>query len=71
MDAMLKLQTCSNDDFARYGIMTLAYVKPTRAANNVFYAVHAADGTFHHQYCDHATACAAVRQHDLEPATVH
>jgi hypothetical protein len=71
MDTMLKLQAFSGNDFARYGIMTTAYVKPTRAANKVFYAVHAADGTFLHQYCDHATACAAVRQHDLEPATVH
>jgi hypothetical protein len=71
MDAMLKVPTGSRDDFARYGIMTLAYVKPTRVADIVFYAVHAADGTFLHQYCDHATACAAVRQHDLEPATVH
>ncbi len=71
MDEMFELQIFSGGDFASYGIRTLAYVKATRAANNVFYAVHAADGTFLHQYCDHATACAAVRQHDLEPATVH
>jgi hypothetical protein len=71
MDAMLKLQAFSGDDFAEFGMMTLAYVKPMRAEHTVFYAVHAADGTFLDQYCDHATACAAVRQQDLEPTTVH
>ena len=71
MDAMLKQQPFSRGDFAQYGMTRMAYVKPMRAASSVFYAVHAADGTFLQQYCDHDTACAALRQHDLEPATVH
>jgi hypothetical protein len=71
MESMLKLHTLTGRDFADYGLMRMAYVKPIRAAGSVFYAVHAANGTFLHQYADRDTAYAAVRQHDLEPATIH
>jgi hypothetical protein len=71
MDAMLKLQLRSRTDFAQYGIQQFVYVKPMRAESRIFYAVHAADGTFLRHYIDHETACAAVRQHDLEPSTLH
>jgi|HubBroStandDraft_4_1064222.scaffolds.fasta_scaffold3037743_1 hypothetical protein len=71
MEAMLTLKSLSSQDFARYGLATLAYLKPMPAAERIFYAVHAADGTFLSQYCDRATACAALRRHDLEAAPVH
>ena len=71
MESMLKLQTLSHHDFADYGLMRMAYVKPIRAAGAIFYAVHAANGAFLHQYADRETAYAAVRQHDLEPVTIH
>lgn len=70
MEAMLK-HSVSSDDFAQYGLTEFVYVRPMRAAGQVFYAVHAADGTFLQQYGDRETACAAVRQNNLEPATVH
>jgi hypothetical protein len=71
METMLKLQTLSAPEFARFGIAKTAYVKPILAAGRTLYAVHAADGTFLSQYCDRETACAALRQHDMMPANVH
>ena len=49
----------------------LAYVKRITADGRIAYSVHAADGTEIAVMADRATACAAVRQHDLEPLSVH
>ncbi len=71
MESMLKLHPVTGHDFANYGLATMAYIKPIRAGDNVFYAVHAANGTFLHQYADRETAYAALRQHELQPLTIH
>ncbi len=58
-------------DFRALGLAQLAYVKPVMADGRTAYSVHAADGTEIAVMADRAIACAAVRQHDLEPLSVH
>ena len=58
-------------DFRALGMAQLAYVKPITADGRIAYSVHAADGTEIAVMADRAVACATVRQHDLEPLSVH
>ena len=58
-------------DFRDLGLAQLAYVKAVTADGQIAYSVHAADGTEIAVMADRAVACAAVRQHDLEPLSVH
>jgi hypothetical protein len=58
-------------DFKALGLEQLAYVKPVAADGRTAFSVHAADGTEIAVMADRAIACAAVRQHDLEPLSVH
>ncbi len=58
-------------DFKALGLAQVAYVKPVMLDGRTAYSVHAADGTKIRVMADRATACAAVRQHDLEPLSVH
>ena len=58
-------------DFRALGLSQLAYVKPVTADGRIAYSVHAADGTEIAVMTDRAIANAAVRQHDLEPLSVH
>jgi hypothetical protein len=61
----------TNQDFRALGLAQLAYIKPVTSDGGPAYSVHAADGTEIMVMKDRATACAAVRQHDLEPLNVH
>lgn len=58
-------------DFRALGLEQLAYVKPVTVDGETAYAVHAADGTEIAVMADRTVACAAIRQHDLEPLSVH
>ncbi len=58
-------------DFRALGLAQVAYVKPVMVDGRTAFSVHAADGTEIRVMTDHATACAAIRQHDLEPLSVH
>ncbi len=58
-------------DFRALGLAQLAYLKPITLEGQTAYSVHAADGTEIAVMADRAVACAAVRQHDLEPLSVH
>ena len=60
-----------DQDFRALGLSQLAYVKAITADGQIAYSVHAADGTEIAVMADRAVACAAVRQHDLEPLSVH
>ena len=60
-----------DQDFRALGLAQLAYVKAIKADGRIAYSVHAADGTEIAVMADRAIACAAVRQHDLEPLSVH
>ena len=49
----------------------VAYIKPVLDNGQPAFSVHAADGTQLAIISDRETAFHAVRQHDLEPVSVH
>jgi hypothetical protein len=53
------------------GVQDLAYIKRVVIDGATGYAVHAADGTEIAVLPDRDVAFATVRQHDLEPLSVH
>lgn len=61
----------SAHELALFGIQDVAYIKRVLVNNAVAYAVHAADGTQIAVLPDRGVAFATVRQHDLEPLSVH
>ncbi len=61
----------SERDLATLGLQQLAYIKPVKVGDTAAYAVHAADGTEIAVMADRDIAMAAVRQHDLDPVSVH
>jgi hypothetical protein len=46
-------------------------IKPVTVNDHLAFAIHAADGTPMAVLDDRLIAAAAVRQHDLEPLSVH
>ena len=58
-------------ELALLGMQDLAYVKPVFVNGVTAFAVHAADGTQVAVLPDRDVALATVRQHDLEPLSVH
>ena len=58
-------------DFMLLGIEQMAYVKPVEVDGHTAFAVHAADGTEIAVLARRDLAFATVRQHDLEPVSVH
>ena len=58
-------------DLGAYGLETLAYVKPVTVDGQRFHSIHAADGTPLTVIAERDLAFATVRQHDLEPNSVH
>lgn len=63
--------TLSARDFAMLGLADVAYIKTVTVEGGIAYAVHAADGTGMAVIDDRDVAFATVRQHDLEPVSVH
>ncbi len=62
----------SDYDFAQYGVQHMAYVRPAEDEDgNAVWSIHAADGTPMGAAGERESALAAVRQYDMEPASVH
>ena len=72
-DSELKqeLRMISLDDLSIFAIEDIAYVKPMDVAGETLFAIHAADGTQLGVAYDRDIAFVAVRQHDMEPVSVH
>ena len=66
-----KLRHISPQEFALLGMQDLAYVKRVTVNDAAAFAIHAADGTQIALLNDRELAFATVRQHDLEPVSVH
>ena len=58
-------------DFAHWGLPGIAYVKRVMVEDETGWAICAADGTQIGLAPDRDLAFASVRQHDLEPVSVH
>jgi hypothetical protein len=65
------LRQLSQRELGLLGIEDLAYVKPVEVEGAVAFAVHAADGSQIAVLADRDLAFATVRQHDMEPVSVH
>jgi hypothetical protein len=71
MTGLQSLRQISPQQFAQLGLADIAYVKPVTVNDEHGFAIHAADGTPMGMVRDRDVAMAAVRQHDLEPVSVH
>ncbi|CAA7624407.1 DUF1150 family protein [Magnetospirillum sp. UT-4] len=58
-------------DFASWGMPHLAFVKRVELDEQVGWSIHAADGTHMGLAPSRDLAFAAIRQHELEPVSVH
>jgi hypothetical protein len=66
-----RFRQMSARELALLGMQDLAYIKRVIVNDVTAYAVHAADGTQIAVLPDRNVAFATVRQHDLEPLSVH
>lgn len=71
MDRIEHIRQMSAHELAMLGVQDLAYIKRVVIDGALGYAVHAADGTQIALLPDRDVAFATVRQHDLEPLSVH
>jgi hypothetical protein len=71
-DAPEKLhEEFSSEQFAALGVDQVAYVRPTVVEGQKVYAIFSADGSEIGMMAGRDTAFAAVKQHDMEPVSVH
>ena len=61
----------SPGELGMLGMADVAYIKPVLVEGTEAFAVHAADGTQMAVIGDRDLAFAVVRQHELEPLSVH
>ncbi|MDP6350995.1 MAG: DUF1150 family protein [Alphaproteobacteria bacterium] len=71
MNSSDTLREMSPKAFAALGTPYLAYVKAVTVDGEAGFAVHSADGSPMAVLNDREVAFAAVRQHDMEPLSVH
>jgi len=71
MNTSLNIRQLSARDLAALGVQDVAFVKQITVNDEIAYAVHAADGTQMALMTDREVAFAAIRQHGLEPVSVH
>lgn len=61
----------SEADFANWGLPEVAFVKRISVDDTVGWSIHAADGTQMGLAPSRDLAFAAIKQHELEPLSVH
>lgn len=62
----------SQSDLAVLGLQGIAYIRPFETPEGVpVFAIHAADGTRLALAATKAQAYGAIREHELEPVSVH
>lgn len=71
MTEVRTISQLSPKEFLALGAQQIAYVKPARRDGRPVFTIHAADGTEVGVTDDRDVAAAAVRQHGLEPLSVH
>ena len=65
------LEEFSPEQFAALGVAKVAYVRPAVVEGQKVYAIHSADGSEIGMMAGRDVAFAAVKQHDMEPVSVH
>lgn len=71
MNEIARIKEMSPQDLMALGLQQVAYVKPVVVDGADAVAVHAADGTQMAVLASRDLAFAAIRQNNLEPASVH
>lgn len=71
MNSIERIKQMTAHELASLGVQDLAYVKRVVIDGATGYAVHAADGTEIALLPDREIAFATVRQHDMQPVSVH
>ena len=71
MQFLESLRDLSERELGLLGMEDVAYVKRVVVDGSDAFAVHAADGTQIAVMADRDVALAVVRQHDMEPVSVH
>ena len=71
MTTLHDVRTISTQDLALLGLQNLAYLRAVTVDGTPGFAIFAADGTRLAFAPTRAQAVAAVREHDLEPVSVH
>jgi hypothetical protein len=71
MNQIEKLRHISPQEFALLGMQDVAYVKRVTLNDECAFAIFAADGTQIALLPNREIAVATLRQHDLEPLSVH
>ncbi|MEK9831742.1 MAG: DUF1150 family protein [Rhodospirillaceae bacterium] len=66
-----RFEKFSPDQFAALGVDRLAYVRPAVVDGRTVYTIHNADGNELGMMAERDIAFAAVKQHDMEPVSVH
>lgn len=66
-----RLRQMSTADLATLGVQDVAYIKPLQIEGSPAYGVFAANGTQAGILPTREAALAAVREHGLEPVSVH
>ncbi|GEM_PF-1329001 len=68
---VVRLKTCSENEFAYWGLKDFAYIRPVLIDGQPKMAVHAANGTQVAVLETLAAAQLAILQNDMEPLSVH
>lgn len=71
MNQVEKLRHITPQEFAHLGMQDLAYIKRVTVNDETGFAIYAANGTQVAVLPEYAVAVATLRQHDLEPMSVH
>jgi len=71
MNISMNIRHLSANDLAALGVQDVAFVKQITVNDEIAFAVHAADGTQMALMTDRDVAFAAIRQHGMEPVSVH
>lgn len=71
MQFLESLRDLSERELGMLGMEDFAYVKQVLVDGAAAFAVHAADGTQIAVLADRDVAFAVVRQHEMEPVSVH
>ena len=67
----MRFENLSPDQFAALGVDRVAYVRPAVVDGRTVYTIHNADGNEMGMMAERDIAFAAVKQHDMEPVSVH
>lgn len=67
----MRFENLSSDQFAALGVDRVAYVRPAVVDGRTVYAIYNANGHEMGMMAERDIAFAAVKQHDMEPVSVH